>query len=391
MSRMDKYHGNDSGGKRRRNTEMEVMGKNSKKVHVTDSDVGGYPKGKKSKLNKKTKKKKKGRFLRKFLALVFLTILGIGGFIVYEGLTTGLIKDPFGVIQSKTMFNDGKVNILVLGADKRPGEDVSRSDVIMVASVDFKMGTANLISVPRDTRLDIPGYGTDKINHAYAYGGKELVDETLEEFLDITIDRTVEINFATFADAIDKVGGVKIDVPYDMYKADEEIDLVAGEGQLLNGHDALAFVRYRDTPRGDLDRVQNQQTLLKALALAVKESGSVFTQMDVLQGIFNDLETNVTLEEMLYMFSAYKDLPSFTLTTWTAPGTPDMIDGVSYVIPDDDAPEQIRGFLDGSMVPVLDPETETKILIPREEADAIIEDGQSILMNLPLLNLNLKE
>ena len=380
MSRIDRYHGRGSHGKKRDQYEDEIYASSRKKPRKRryDDIEEDYPR-KKSKINKKPKKKRTG--LKVFLTLLLLAIVGGAGYFYYMGMQTGIIKDPTGIVH-KEYFPDNRVNILFLGADQRPDEDVSRSDTIIIGSFDFNEGDVRLLSIPRDTRVNIPGYGEDKINHAYAYGGKELVDQTIEEFYGITIDRVVEINFETFKDAVDKVGGVPMDVEMEMYKPSEGIDLQPGY-QILDGANALAFVRFRDYENGDLGRVEHQQRFLRALGTAVKENGNVFTQMDVVSGIYQDLQTDVTLEEIMYMFGEYRDT-SFQMTTYTAPGVPDMIDGISYMIPDYDAPEKVQGYFSGSLVPVTDPETGEKILVTKEEADRISEDVQIIMQGLPV-------
>lgn len=379
MSRMDRYHGKGSHGKKRDQYEDEIYASSSKRQRKRRYDDIEETRPRKSKVNKKPKKKRTG--LKVFITILVLALIGGAGYFYYMGLQTGIIKDPTGGGIQKEYFPNNTVNILFLGADKREGEDISRSDTIIVGSFDFNTGEVRLLSIPRDTRVPIPGYGEDKINHAYAYGGKELVDETIEEFYGITVDRVVEIDFETFKDAVDKVGGVTIEVDEEMYKPSENIDLQPGL-QVLDGYNALAFVRYRDYVNGDIGRVEHQQKFLQALGTAVKNNGNVFTQIDVVSGIYNDLTTDVSLEEMMYMFGEYRD-KSFKISTYTAPGTPEMIDGVSYVIPDEDAPELVQGYFAGLLVPVTDSETGEKVLVTKEEADQISEETQEILLGLP--------
>ena len=166
MSRVDRNHGKKNSNKKRgsqKTAEEEVFGNKT-----------GRPR-------KKKKKKRKG--LRIFLDVILALILIVGGGLLYAAFSTGLVQDPTGVIKVQDQFNNGKVNILIVGSDSRPEDEASRSDTLIVGAFDFKAGTANLLSIPRDTRVPIPGQGKDKINHAYAYGGLELTEKTVEAFL----------------------------------------------------------------------------------------------------------------------------------------------------------------------------------------------------------------
>ncbi|AMP19797.1 hypothetical protein AZF37_00165 [endosymbiont 'TC1' of Trimyema compressum] len=368
MSRVDRNHGKKNGNKKRsshKTAEEEVFG------------------SKNSRPRKKKKKKRKG--LRVFLGVVLALILIIGGGLLYAALSTGLVQDPTGIIKVQDQFKDDKVNILIVGSDIRPedeasrsdtlivGSDIrpedeaSRSDTLIVGSFDFKARTANLLSIPRDTMIPISGHGKDKINHAYAYGGLALTEQTVEDFLGIKIDRTVEINFDSFKNAVDQIGGVDIDVDQKMYYPEEGIDLVAGQ-QTLNGKDALAYVRFRGTPTGDLGRAERQQKFLMALASGIKNKANVFRQAGILADMLGKIKTNITFQEASYMFSKHRELDNFTISTWTSQGIPETINGVSYLIPEDHSDDESREFLEGILFAVTDPnDSEKKILVTEEE------------------------
>ena len=113
----------------------------------------------------------------------------------------------------------GKRNILVLGVDRRTG-DTGRSDTLFVTMLDTSRNQAALLSIPRDTLVPIPGYGWDKVNHAYAYGGQELSRKTLENFLGIRISNYVLVDFQGFIKLVDAIGGVDIDVEKPMQYTD---------------------------------------------------------------------------------------------------------------------------------------------------------------------------
>lgn len=354
MSRVDRNH-----GKKSRNKKI-----NSSKT----AERKGFE-NKNSIPIKKKKKKRKG--LRIFLKVILALVLIVGGGLLYAALLVGLVQDPTGIIKAKDQFKDGKVNILIVGSDIRLEDETSRSDTLIVGSFDFKSGIANLLSIPRDTRVPISEYGKDKINHAYFYGGLALAEQTIEEFLGVKIDRTIEINFDSFENVVDQIGGVYIDVDQNMYFPEEGIDLVAGQ-QTLNGKDALAYVRFRDTPIGDLGRVERQQKFLMALASGVKNKANAFQQAGILVNVLGKIKTNIIFQEANYMFSKYRELDNFTISTWMLQGTPETINGVSYLIPENYSIDESKEFLEGTLFSVIDPnDSEKKILVTAEEKDQI--------------------
>ena len=162
-----------------------------------------------------------------------------------------------------------KSTIMIMGVDERV-DDVGRSDTLMLATVDPKKKSASLLSIPRDTRVHVPGYGYDKINVAYSLGGHNLTQDTVEEFLDTPVDHYVLIKVPAFKRIIDAIGGVDIDMEKRMEYVDEwdddgglVIDLYPGP-QHMDGATAITYVRYRDE-EGDIGRIERQQKFMKAV------------------------------------------------------------------------------------------------------------------------------
>ena len=168
-------------------------------------------------------------------------------------------------------FHENNIKfIMLMGVDRR-ADDVGRSDTLMVVAIDEDDNRAALLSVPRDTRVAITGHGYDKINHAYAFGGRELTQKIIEQFLGVPIHHYVLIDTRAFERIIDAVGGVDINVEKRMFYEDPwddngglVIDLYPGE-QHLDGYGAEQYVRYRDG-EGDLGRIRRQQKFMGALA-----------------------------------------------------------------------------------------------------------------------------
>ncbi|WP_369807223.1 LCP family protein, partial [Mycobacterium sp. 1081908.1] len=171
-------------------------------------------------------------------------------------------------------------NWLIVGSDSRQGltaeqqQDLatggdvgsSRTDTILLVHVpDFWSSTpATMVSIPRDSYVPIPGHGKDKINAAFAIGGAPLLTQTVERATGLRLDHYAEIGFGGFAGLVDALGGITVCPTAPINDPLAGIDLPVG-CQKLAGRDALGYVRSRDTPRADLDRMANQRQFLSAL------------------------------------------------------------------------------------------------------------------------------
>lgn len=231
-----------------------------------------------------------------------------------------------------------KTTVLIMGVDVRE-DDVGRSDTMMIATIDPKLDKASLLSVPRDTRVRILGYGFDKINAAYAYGGEPLSEKTVENFLGIDIDHYVIINTQSFVKIIDAIGGVDIDVEKRMYYEDPwddngglVIDLYPGE-QHMDGKTAVTYVRYRDS-EGDIGRIHRQQKFMEACMDKIVSPDIITRIPAVVREIVDAIETDMTFRQLLEIAGALKSAQQNGLETEMVPGYPLYIDGISYWIPD---------------------------------------------------------
>ncbi|MBQ1509821.1 MAG: LCP family protein, partial [Selenomonadaceae bacterium] len=155
-----------------------------------------------------------------------------------------------------------------MGIDERT-EDVGRTDTLMLAMLDPETDRAALLSIPRDTRVHIKGYGLDKVNAAYAYGKVPLAERTVEDFLGVKVNHYLIIDTKAFVKVIDAIGGVDINVEERMYYEDPWdddggllIDFQPGR-QHMDGCEAITYVRYRDA-EGDAGRIRRQQAFMRA-------------------------------------------------------------------------------------------------------------------------------
>ena len=225
---------------------------------------------------------------------------------------------------------DGTITVLLMGCDMREGEKAGRSDTIMLAFVNAEQKAINLLSIPRDTRVELAeGKGTTKINHVFAYGGVALTRKTIESFLDVEIDRYVTVDFQGFADIIDALGGVDYDVEQRMYYPAENIDLQAGP-QHLDGKAALSYVRWRGTATADIGRIERQQKFLSTVLDQVMSTGTILRLPNLIITINTYIQTDFSLSELISLINVFKDVSSVTLNSAMVPGDGTTINGISY-------------------------------------------------------------
>ncbi|MEQ8176595.1 MAG: LCP family protein [Syntrophomonadaceae bacterium] len=224
--------------------------------------------------------------------------------------------------QSQGFLIEGnRTNILVLGVDARPGQDNvhSRSDTMLLVSLDPGLKKVAIVSIPRDTRVKLNG-NTDKINSANVYGGPELATKLVGEIMSIKVDYYVEMDFTGFKNIIDILGGVDINVPQRMYKPSEGIDLQPGQ-QHLDGSQALGFVRFRDYTYGDIDRTQAQQQFLKALSKGVLQAKTVTRLPSLVNEMHQCIYTNISVSDMLKLATWAPAFNTEGIYSQTLPGT----------------------------------------------------------------------
>ena len=224
------------------------------------------------------------------------------------------------------------VYLLLAGTDQR-ADEASRSDTIIYAALRPVDRKIEMVSIPRDSLVEIPGYGEDKINAAMAYGGTELLQQTVENLVNNRVDHTVLINFESFADIIDAMGGIRINVEEDMYLPEEGIDLKAGE-QKLNGHDALAFVRWRGDGTGDIGRMERQSQFMQALSEKIRHL-TPWRAVMTLWTVQREIETDLSLLDILKLGWDFIGMDSDALEYQHFLYETPYINGISYVILDD--------------------------------------------------------
>lgn len=238
----------------------------------------------------------------------------------------------------KKTADDRTVNFLLLGVDERSG-DIGRSDTMMVLSVNLGTKRIGLISIPRDTRVPISIHGEDKINHAYAYGGPALAGETVEKTTGMSMDHYITINFKSFKNIVDLIGGIDINVEKDMHYEDPYdgedgfiIDIRQGR-QHLDGEKAIQYVRFRDE-EGDIGRVRRQQAFLNAALEKVTSADIIPKLPSIIKESRGAWQTDMDFSDIIEYLSYLDISGGYSTKAIMLPGKPEMIDDISYWIPD---------------------------------------------------------
>jgi LCP family protein required for cell wall assembly len=239
------------------------------------------------------------------------------------------------------------MNLLILGTKAVPGDTSVQgrfgglTDTILLAHFDPQERRLDILSIPRDTRTELRGYGVDKLNAANAYGGASLAAGSTRYLLQAPVDRYLRMNLDGVQNLVDTLGGVTVDVSQAMrYRDDSQqlyIDLPQGR-QHLNGDQALQFLRFRHDGLGDIGRVERQQQLMHA---AVQQSINPLTILRLPQLLLvarDNLDSNLRGSELLALSGLAATLGSDRIHFHTLPGHFGGSDyATSYWIPDYEA------------------------------------------------------
>jgi polyisoprenyl-teichoic acid--peptidoglycan teichoic acid transferase len=291
-------------------------------------------------LGRKEKRKKKRTWLKVLLSIVAILVIAVvatGFYATNKAKTTVNTMqkntDTIDKKQSTTKVKEKeKINILLLGVDERDG-DAGRSDALMVMSLDPANDAMKIISIPRDTRTEIVGHGTtDKINHAYAFGGIDMSVATVENFLDMEVDYFAEMNMEGLSDFVDAVGGITVNNQLDWIDEgyyQKGYHYAQGEIQ-LDGPKAMGYVRMRHLdPDGDFGRNARQRQVIQAVIDKGASIKSVNKVDNILGALGNNVKTNMDFSTMTDLFKNYRNVRQ-NAENYQMQGTGTKIDGVYY-------------------------------------------------------------
>lgn len=236
------------------------------------------------------------------------------------------------------------LNLLLIGQDSRENDTVSRADSILLCSFRKSSHTLTLTSFLRDLYLPIPGHGSDRINAAYAYGGAPLLRKTLTDNFGISLDGCIEVDFSQFAQIVDTLGGVTLQLRQDEA---EVINRATGsslsEGlQKLNGQETLVYSRIRKLDSdGDFSRTDRQRKVVSAIVGAYRNAG-LSTLTKLLKQVIPMISTDMSESRLLLLaLEIFPILPDLSLTSQSVPApgtcTDETVNGMAVLMPDMDA------------------------------------------------------
>ncbi|MCH4826798.1 LytR family transcriptional regulator [Planococcus halocryophilus] len=293
-------------------------------------------------------KKKKWPWILGILGVIVIG-LGIYLFTIYNSFTNTLdeIHEPIEreasdkrtIDQEVVLSDQDPFSVLLLGVDERE-DDRGRSDTMVVMTVNPADESTKMVSIPRDTYTEIVGRGTtDKINHAYAFGGIEMSMATVENLLDIPIDYVLQVNMEGFEEIVDAVGGVEVNntLAFDEFK----------EGPIeLDGEEALGYVRMRkQDPEGDFGRQNRQKQVIQGIMKKGASVNSLLNYKDIFNALGNNVRTNMTFDEMMDVQSNYRDAIGTVDQLMVEDGTGETINGIWYYMMNDAELAEIQSTL----------------------------------------------
>ncbi len=244
--------------------------------------------------------------------------------------------------QPSPVFIPKRQNILILGVDTNPdSKDIwrgTRSDTMILVNIDPKDKTINAITIPRDCKVILPGkYGVQKINSAHALGGIDLVKKTITEMLGVKIDKYIVVNDESVRQVVDAIGGVPIYVEKSMYYNDYAgklfINLSKGD-TVLNGNDAVGYLRYRKDGLGDIGRTHRQQWFLKYFLKKLKSPSTIPKLPEIVNVLHKYVKTDMSVFELTQIANYLRGIDETHIEIALLPGAPNQKGYISYWIID---------------------------------------------------------
>lgn len=288
--------------------------------------------------NTRGRKRGKKRKLILPLAILFLLVVvgivyGLSEFAFSSGKNPDTDSPPLeGALTEEELKN--RVSVLLVGADQRPGEEKFNTDSIILASIDPKNARVSLLSIPRDTRVSIPGYSDLKINGVFPRTDMETLVDVVADLTGVPIAGYIQTNFDGFKNIIDTLGGITVDVEKDMYyetgdKEDGVINLKKGL-QKLDGSKALQYARFRNDALADISRTARQQVVLKAVADEMLKLSTLPKLPWLIPQLNEAVNTNLSLGDMLKIARTAVKFKDLDIVTQTLPGRFYDKNGTSY-------------------------------------------------------------
>lgn len=341
---------------------------------------------------KRPSMKKKKRTLRKVVIgiLIAVLVLGAGG-AAAAALYVNQLNSAIGIQDQEQaiaidevlspVVSDEPFYMMIIGSDSRDDDMGQRSDTNIVARIDPTTSTITLISIPRDTAINIDG-NVEKFNAAYNYDGAQGAIEAANELLGVKMSHYVEVDFAGLVDLIDSVGGVEVDVPMRIEDADAGGTIEAGV-QTLDGEDALIFARSRSYTTGDFQRSTNQRILIEGFINKVMDIPA--TEIPgLVKEVAKCITTDMDLTDILGYVQMFQDSENLTIYSTMIPSTTADHNKVSYVVCDIASLQKMMEVVNEGGDPSSVVKDET--ISSSEEAEELGESGIPIYVETDIAN-----
>lgn len=309
-----------------------------------------------------------------FLTLIILTLVGIlvSGYAWYsmnrsmDGVRTVIDGTP---AETEDDEVKNRVSLLLVGADQRTDEEKFNTDSIILATIDPAGPRISMLSIPRDTRVSLPGHPNIKINAVAPLSDFNSLQKVVSELTGVSIAGYVQTNFEGFKQIIDTLGGVTIDVEKNMYyetgdEKDGYINLKKGV-QRLDGSKALQYARFRHDELADISRTARQQVVLKAVAKEMLQVSTLTKLPWLIPQLTEAVNTNLALGDIFKLTKAAVRLDNAEIYTQTLPGKFNDLEGISFwEVDPSEAKVVVRNLLRGITTTKVIEEQEVDLLKP---------------------------
>ena len=270
------------------------------------------------------------RFLKSILIFLMFVVL-FSGVILVVNFFKGGNQNQLGADNNEFLF-------LMAGVDSTGEDTGTRTDTLMLVKTNTEAKTMDLISIPRDSRVEINGY-LDKINAAHSYGGIDLTMQTIRDFMGINLTYYLVIPFEAVVDGIDVLGGIDVEVSGDVAEA---MDISSGIHH-FSGKEALDYVRFRKGySNADLGRISTQQDFMMQFINEVSKPKNLPKLPIVYLAMKSKLKTNISLSQLKDLALAFRGMDTSKINQVRLDGEAVDIDGISYFEVYDESVQEIR-------------------------------------------------
>jgi LCP family protein required for cell wall assembly len=268
-------------------------------------------------------------------AIAIAGVLAVAiGFYLFRAPIKEQVAQQVATQSAHSAFHRTKLNVLLLGYQ----DDEETTDTVILAHLDVDRRTATLVSIPRDTWVNVPGAGDEKINAAYASGGGKTSAKVVSKLLGgVSIDAIVALQPEGAAQIVDAMGGLNVNVDenmdYDDNYGELHIHLKKGE-QYLTGSQVVGYMRFRHDAESDFGRVRRQRQVLKLMMDQLSQPQNWAKLPRIMQFARKDVQSTLSNDQLVALLNIYRDVPDDNIRSFTLPSKPGWVGDASVVFAD---------------------------------------------------------